>query len=101
MCSVGIGIISEQTDLKSWYRSIGFDMESFAIADTAARYQIPTLVIKSITDIVPERAGLFSMLKLVRSLQNNADRARIQLNRAVEMMIGGYRHDGRSICGYH
>ena len=59
---------------------LAVDMESFAIVQTAAEYQIPTIVIKAVSDLVPRHAGLFSLLTLVRRLKTNSSKARTQLS---------------------
>lgn len=59
---------------------LAVDMESFAIVQTAAEYQIPTIVIKAVSDIVPHHAGLFSLLTLVRNFKMNSSKARTQLS---------------------
>jgi nucleoside phosphorylase len=63
--------------------TLAVDMESFAIAQTAATLQIPALIIKAVSDIVPRRAGLFSLLSLVRSLKPDAKTARDRLSRVT------------------
>jgi len=59
---------------------LAVDMESFAIVQTAAEYQIPAIVIKAVSDMVPRHAGLFSLLTLVRRLKTNSSKARTQLS---------------------
>ncbi len=59
---------------------LAVDMESFAIVHTAAEYQIPAIVIKAVSDMVPRHAGLFSLLTLVRRLKTNSSKARTQLS---------------------
>lgn len=63
--------------------TLAVDMESFAVAQTAATYQIPAIVIKAVSDIVPQHAGLFSMLTLVRSLKINTRTAGARLSAIV------------------
>jgi len=59
---------------------LAVDMESFAIAQTASEYQVPVIVIKAVSDMVPRHAGLFSLLTLVRRLKTNSSKARTQLS---------------------
>jgi nucleoside phosphorylase len=42
------------------------DMESFALAETALRHHLPAVVVKAVSDIVPPRASVRSMLALFR-----------------------------------
>lgn len=67
--------------------TLAVDMESFAIAQTAAIYQIPALIIKAVSDIVPQHAGLFSLLSLVRSVKINAKTARGRLSMIVKKIF--------------
>lgn len=67
--------------------TLAVDMESFAIAQTAATYQIPAIVIKAVSDIVPQHAGLFSLLTLVRSLKINTKTARGRLSMIVKKIF--------------
>ena len=60
--------------------TLAVDMESFAIAQTAAAHQIPSIIIKAVSDIVPKHAGLSSLLSLVRSLKINTTTARDRLS---------------------
>ncbi|CAB1064080.1 hypothetical protein D1BOALGB6SA_8871 [Olavius sp. associated proteobacterium Delta 1] len=67
--------------------TLAVDMESFAIAQTAATYQIPALIIKAVSDIVPQHAGLFSLLSLVRNLKINTKTARNRLSMVVKKIF--------------
>jgi nucleoside phosphorylase len=67
--------------------TLAVDMESFAIAQTAATYQIPTIIIKAVSDIVPKHASLIGLLKLVRSLKINSQKARTRLSRNVKKIL--------------
>ena len=62
-------------------------MESFAVAQTAAKYQIPAIIIKAVSDIVPKHASLISLLNLVRSLKINSKKARARLSMNVNKII--------------
>ncbi len=67
--------------------TLAVDMESFAIAQTAAKYQIPAIIIKAVSDIVPRHASLISLLNLVRSLKINSKKARARLSMNVKKII--------------
>jgi hypothetical protein len=67
--------------------TLAVDMESFAIAQTAAKYQIPAIIIKAVSDIVPKHASLISLLNLVRSLKINLKKARARLSMNVKKII--------------
>jgi len=67
--------------------TLAVDMESFAIARTAAKYQVPALIIKAVSDIVPQHAGLFSLLTLVRNLKINSKTARGRLSVIVKKIF--------------
>ena len=67
--------------------TLAVDMESFAIAQTAAKYQIPSIIIKAVSDIVPKHASLISLLNLVRSLKINSKKARVRLSMIVKKIF--------------
>lgn len=67
--------------------TLAVDMESFAIAKTAAKYRIPVIIIKAVSDIVPKHASLISLLNLVRSLKANSKKARTRLSMDVKKII--------------
>jgi len=67
--------------------TLAVDMESFAIAQTAATHQIPAIIIKAVSDMVPQRAGLFRMLALVRSLKINTRMARARLSEIIKKIL--------------
>jgi len=67
--------------------TLAVDMESFAIAQTAAMHQIPAIIIKAVSDMVPERAGLFRMIALVRSLKINTRMARDRLSEIIKKIL--------------
>ena len=67
--------------------TLAVDMESFAVAQTAAKHQIPAIVIKAVSDIVPQHAGLFSLLTLVRNLKMNTRKAGDRLNVIVNKIF--------------
>jgi nucleoside phosphorylase len=67
--------------------TLAVDMESFAIAQTAAKYRIPAIIIKAVSDIVPKHASLISLLNLVRSLKINSKKARACLSMNVKKII--------------
>jgi nucleoside phosphorylase len=67
--------------------TLAVDMESFAIAQIAAKNRIPALFIKAVSDIVPKHASPISLLNLVRSLKNNSKKARAGLSIAVNKIL--------------
>jgi len=67
--------------------TLAVDMESFAIAQTAATHQIPAIIIKAVSDIVPQHAGLISLLTLVRSLKINTNKARHRLSLIINKIF--------------
>ncbi len=80
--------------------TLAVDMESFAIAQTAANYQIPAIIIKAVSDIVPKHASLISLLNLVRRLKINSKKARARLSIIVKKIFedqGLFDHGAKSI----
>jgi len=67
--------------------TLAVDMESFAIAQTAAKYQIPVIIIKAVSDIVPNHAGPIGLLNLMRSFKINSKTARARLSINVKKII--------------
>ena len=67
--------------------TLAVDMESFAIAQTAAKYQIPLIIIKAVSDIVPNHAGPIGLLNLMRSFKINSKTARARLSLNVKKII--------------
>ena len=67
--------------------TLAVDMESFAIAQTAATYHIPTIIIKAVSDIVPKHASLISLLNQVRILIIDSQNTRACLSRNVKKII--------------
>jgi len=67
--------------------TLAVDMEAFAIAQTAAKYQIPAIIIKAVSDIVPKHASLIGLLNLVRSFKINSKKARARLSMNVKKII--------------
>ena len=67
--------------------TLAVDMESFAIAQTAATYHIPTIIIKAVSDIVPKQATLISLLNQVRILIIDSQNTRACLSRNVKKII--------------
>jgi nucleoside phosphorylase len=60
--------------------TLAVDMESFAIAHMAAKYRIPAVFIKAVSDIVPERTSMIGLLNFVRSCIVGSKKARTSLN---------------------
>ena len=71
------------------YQKEYFDtlMESFAIAQTTAKYHIPTIIIKAVSDIIPKHASLISLLNQVRSLIIDSGKTRACLSMNVKKII--------------
>ena len=67
--------------------TLAVDMESFAIAQTAAKYQIPAIIIKAVSDIVPNHAGPIGLLNLMRNFKINSKTARARLSLNVKKII--------------
>ena len=67
--------------------TLAVDMESFAIALTAAKYQIPVIIMKAVSDIVPKQATLISLLNQVRILIIDSQNTRACLSRNVKKII--------------
>ena len=67
--------------------TLAVDMESFAVAQTAATHQIAALIIKAVSDIVPQHAGLFSLLALVRNFKINTTKAKAQLSVIIKKIL--------------
>ena len=80
--------------------TLAVDMESFAIAQTAAKYQIPVIIIKAVSDIVPRHASLISLLNLVRRLKINSKKAQARLSMNVKKIFENpdlFGHGAKSI----
>jgi len=67
--------------------TLAVDMESFAIAQTAAKYHIPTIIIKAVSDLIPKYAGLISLLSQVRSLIIDSGKTRSCLSMNLKKII--------------
>jgi nucleoside phosphorylase len=67
--------------------TLAVDMESFAIALTAAKYRVPVIIMKAVSDIVPKHANLIRLLNLVRSLKTNSKKARARLSLNVKKIF--------------
>ncbi len=67
--------------------TFAIDMESFAITQTAAKYHIPAIIIKAVSDIVPKHVSLISLLELVRRFKTNSKGARAHLSMNVIKII--------------
>ena len=67
---------------------IGVDMESYFIAQISKKYNIPTLVIRSISDIIPiKKPLLFPKFRLIIRIYRNKRKAKKGLNVFFENMI--------------
>ena len=67
--------------------TLAVDMESFAIAQTAVKYHIPTIIIKAVSDLIPKHAGLSSLLSQVRSLIIDSGKTRACLSMNLKKII--------------
>ena len=67
--------------------TLAVDMESFAIAQTAAKYRIPIIIIKAVSDVVPEHVSLTGLLTLARSFRVNTPTARARLSAILEQLF--------------
>jgi nucleoside phosphorylase len=67
--------------------TLAVDMESFTIAQTAAKYRIPMAIIKAVSDVVPEHISLAGLLTLAWSLRVNAQKARDSLSAILNQLF--------------
>ena len=67
--------------------TLAVDMESFAIAQTAANYGIPLAIIKAVSDVVPEHFSLAGLSTLTRRLSVNAQKARARLSTVLKRLF--------------
>jgi nucleoside phosphorylase len=67
--------------------TLAVDMESFIIAQTAAKCCIPMAIIKAVSDVVPEHISLAGLLTLARSLKVNAQKARDSLSAILNQLF--------------
>lgn len=63
---------------------VGVDMESYAVAYEAREHKIPLLIIKAVSDILPEKSSLFSRLRLVCNVGKNFKKTKESLNRFAQ-----------------
>ena len=63
--------------------TLAVDMESFVIGETCMKYQIPIIVIKVVSDIVPKKVSLKSLWQQVRSIVNTKRQTQSQANEFV------------------
>ena len=69
--------------------ALAVDMEAFGVAQTAAKYRIPLLIIKAVSDIVPEQISMNGLLNLARKLKANTRRARTALSSILKKLSEG------------
>lgn len=67
--------------------TLAVDMESFAVAHTAAEYRIPALLIKAVSDRVPRHVSLRRLLAAFQSLKGGMPKARRQLDSLAQKML--------------
>lgn len=71
--------------------TLAVDMESFAVADIAAKYRIPTVHIKAVSDRVPRRVSLRRLLAALRSIKKGAKKAKRQLDTLAPRVLDDQR----------
>jgi nucleoside phosphorylase len=64
--------------------TLAVDMESFAIGETSMKYQMPIIVIKVVSDIVPKKVNVKNLWYQLRSIINNKRYVQNQLNEFVK-----------------
>ena len=64
--------------------TLAVDMESFAIGETSMKYQIPIIVIKVVSDIVPKKVSVRSLYHQLRSIVNTKRHVKSQVNEFVK-----------------
>jgi nucleoside phosphorylase len=64
--------------------TLAVDMESFVIGITAIKYQIPVVVIKIVSDIVPVKASAVHMWQQLKSISDNKNLVQRQLDNFVK-----------------
>ncbi len=67
--------------------TLAVDMESFAIAQTAAKFRIPLIIIKAVSDVVPEHLSLAGLVTLARNFRVNTQKARARLNKILKQLF--------------
>ena len=66
---------------------IAVDMESFAVAQSAAKHNKPLLVITAVSDVVPEHISLVGLMTLAQSLRANTQKARARLSKTLKQFF--------------
>ena len=69
--------------------TLAVDMESFAVAQTAAKYRIPLFIIKAVSDVVPEHISLAGLLTQARNFKLNTQKARARLDKTLKQLFVG------------
>jgi nucleoside phosphorylase len=68
--------------------SCGVDMESFSVAETARRCHIPVIIIKAVSDIIPDNDhALFSGARLSLRIASNYFKVKAVLNRFFKQLL--------------
>jgi nucleoside phosphorylase len=67
--------------------TLAVDMESFAVAHTAAKYRIPAVHIKAVSDRVPQHVSLRRLLAAIRSFKSGTKKAKRQLDTLAQKML--------------
>jgi nucleoside phosphorylase len=65
--------------------TLGVEMEAYAIAQVAARHGLPALVVKAVSDIVPDEPGLGSLLEWLRQWRSNFGLAKKMINEFAQI----------------
>ena len=63
--------------------TLAVDMEAFAVADIGRNYGVPTVVIKAVSDVVPQRIGVHTLQNLI-NFRRYITRAKVQLDTFAE-----------------
>ena len=66
--------------------TLAVDMEAYTIVETALQYQVPVLVVKAVSDIVPQKFSLTGLWRTVKEFKYNSKQAKHQL----DMFVGSY-----------
>jgi nucleoside phosphorylase len=64
--------------------TLAVDMESFAIGETSMTYQMPIIVIKVVSDIVPKKVSVKNLSHQVKSIIKNKRHVQSQINEFVK-----------------
>jgi len=68
--------------------TLAVDMESFAIGETSIKYQIPIVVVKVVSDIVPPKVNAINLWYQLKSMRNNKNHVHKQINEFAKHYFG-------------